>query len=146
MVRDDTGFGISVLRTGEFVDRVEITGVNIDGIGSAGMWFTQVISPIVTNSVIENCKADGVHFADGCSDIIVDGNIFTNNGTGAVAVVISHPFGSTAYGVISGLESALTGKSVSGAVSSGNIVVRFADGTYPAASGANVSISGIFPL
>ena len=87
LVRDDTGFGISIGNRSVVTKNFLIDGCNIRGIASAAIWVSNVESVIVTNNVIERCKADGVHFSDGCSGIVCDSNSLYDNGDDHIAVV-----------------------------------------------------------
>jgi hypothetical protein len=87
LVRDDTGFGISVGSVGTHTDNVIIENCIIDGIASAGIWFSNVSNVKVSKNIIINCLADGVHFADGCFDISATDNVLRENGDDNIAIV-----------------------------------------------------------
>lgn len=87
LIRNDTGFGISVGATATQTKNIIIENCIIDKIASAGIWFTNVNNSLVSTCQIINCLADGVHFSDGCYDINVDGCSFKNNGDDNIAIV-----------------------------------------------------------
>jgi len=47
----------------------------IDNIGCAGIWVNNVGNAMVSNCVVQYCKADGIHFSDGCYGIACVGNV-----------------------------------------------------------------------
>lgn len=72
-IRNSTGFGMSF---GGLTDTQDVTVEDclFDGIGSAGAWFTNVVNSKFINNTIQNCHADGVHWSDGCFEIVCTGN------------------------------------------------------------------------
>ena len=47
----------------------------LDNIGCAGIWVNNVENAIVSNCVVQYCKADGIHFSDGCFGAVASGNV-----------------------------------------------------------------------
>lgn len=64
----------------------------------------------------------------------------TTNGTAATGILITTP---TAIGgiaaLVTGRENASTGKAIGGAISGSQILLQYADGTYPGANGALIA-------
>ena len=69
----------------------------------------------------------------------------TTNGTGSVDVRVPLPE-SVARGVLHGRESVVTGKGLTANAGGTTLYIRNYDGTYPAATGAQLELSGILEL
>jgi hypothetical protein len=142
LVRNDTGFAISVGDVNTQTQNVEINNVSCINIGSAAIWFSNVDGPLVSNCFIKDCKADGIHFSDGCSRIIADSNILIGNEDDNIAVVndtvgapyVSNFVISNNYIDGSGLSTGSLGIAVIGA-SVGTISGNTINNTYKAGIG-----------
>lgn len=87
LVRDDTGFGISVGQVATQTTNVTVADCILEDVASAGIWFSNVRMAKALNNVVTGCKADGIHFSDGCFNPIACGNELYNNGDDAIAVI-----------------------------------------------------------
>ena len=162
LVRDNTGFAISVGTVGTPTSSAVVADCTIDGTASAGIWFSAVRIAVATGNIVRNCKADGIHFSDDCFSINCENNSLTNNGDDQIAVVndsAGAPFAGnfiisgnvitlgTAVGTSAGHGIALVG-AMSGVVC-GNFItgtIEPAIGTYqfadPTNLGTNLLIDG----
>lgn len=98
LVRDDTGFGISVGIVGTLTNNVTIRDCVLDSIGSAGVWVSKVQGFKAFGNTVRNCLADGIHLSDGSYNAVISGNILTNNGDDNIAVV--HDGATAATGLV----------------------------------------------
>jgi parallel beta-helix repeat protein len=87
LVRGDSGFGICVFNDTKHIKGTIIQDCHVSGIASAGMWLQNVSEVIVTKNTVKNCLADGIHIADGASQIIVSNNICLDNADDNIALV-----------------------------------------------------------
>jgi len=87
LVRNDTGFAISAGNVSTNTTGLVIQDCVVDSIGSAGIWLSNVSQPRIANNVVKNCLADGIHFADGCYDIVCSNNVLISNGDDNIAIV-----------------------------------------------------------
>jgi hypothetical protein len=56
-------------------DGFTIRDCRFDGIGSVAIWINNVNKPSVIGCEVRNCKADGIHFSDGCTGVVCTDNI-----------------------------------------------------------------------
>ena len=78
--------------------------------------------------------------------LIIDMSIsVTNNGSGAGSIVATLPF-SCVNGALNGRENSISGSQLNGIPSGSTLVVRTYNNSYPAATGANIQISGVLEI
>mgnify|MGYP005947449495 CR=1 FL=1 len=87
MVRDDTGFGISIFNS----FNARVYDVNLDRIASAAIWATEATNVIINNCIISNGLADGIHMSDGCTHFAITNNIVYGCNDDHIAVVSDIP-------------------------------------------------------
>lgn len=87
LVRNNTGFGISAGNVSTNTTGLLIQDCVIDSVASAGIWVSNVNQCRIANNVIKNCLADGIHFADGCYDMVAANNVLYSNGDDNIAIV-----------------------------------------------------------
>lgn len=87
LVRNDTGFAISVGTVGTTTQNVTVRDCIIESIASAAIWFSNVRYAKAVGNTIFDCKADGIHFSDGCFNAVASLNAVSNCGDDAIAVV-----------------------------------------------------------
>lgn len=99
LVRDDTGFGISI---GPF-SYTTISNVTLENIASAAIWATKSVNTSILNVKVKSAKADGIHFSDGCRNFVVSDCLISNCKDDCIAVVsdIAGDGFTPQYGVIS---------------------------------------------
>lgn len=98
LVRDDTGFGISVGIVGTLTNNVVVRDCVLDAIGSAGIWVSKVQGFRAFGNTVRNCLADGIHLSDGSYNAVISGNVLTNNGDDNIAIV--HDGATAATGLV----------------------------------------------
>jgi len=98
---------------------------------------------------IRAARATGRWFRIGQMIFVQMTIIITDNGTGKTSVIGTLPFPANATDILSGRETAVTGKTVTGFTTAGssNLNMTFYDNSYPGGAGANViSISGVYEM
>lgn len=124
LVRDDTGFAISVLNSGT----VSISNCSFSSIASATIWCADSSFVSIVNNYITSPKADGIHFSDGCSNFVASGNIISGCHDDSIAVVS---------------DIAGDGRTPLGGVISGNVVSNSFDGHGTLLIGClNITVTG----
>lgn len=143
-------FGMSVDTLND--QSIGINRNKFSAILSAGRWADDLLvpyTPIASSSsgAITSYSVNNAYYKQEGKIVRLHVDItISNNGTGAGSVNISIPFTSALYSTFSGQEIAISSKGLIGVAIAGStqMTVRFADATYPGATGARLVIDGSY--
>lgn len=122
-----------------FVDCLDVTAGKF-----YNAWQPYTVTPSAESGAFNAASATGSYQVTGDTVDFQVSIVVTDNGTAAGGVLFNLPLPSATYATFSGEELVLTGKSVASYVAPAGMTahVRFYDGTYPAASGSTIVVTG----
>jgi hypothetical protein len=114
--RGQTGFAMSLGTAGvgdtygTLTTNVAVRNCTVYGVGLAAMWFSTCKNVVVTGNTVSQCLADGIHFSDGCEEIVCSNNVVSFCEDDHIAVVHDK------LGAVTGLPAnvTITGNTITG--------------------------------